>query len=133
MLGVILVALILWGRMKARLFGTPFGGPDDPRDSCPCQCGTSIGMSKRGFSIGAAQAMVLFVQAQEALGPVLADDIPEDERREHEKFLKNSYRLVEWYLEHVHGTAAPGRTPNGMELRKGLQVLQGDVNRLRTA
>lgn len=72
------------GRTKARLFDTPFGGPDDPRDFCPCGCAMTVGVTKRGGSISAARRC-RFLHRHTTSSPQCRGDISDDERRAHEK------------------------------------------------
>jgi hypothetical protein len=104
----------------------------DPK-TCPCGCGKRVGWSPQ--KKGAASSYVELSSTLSFVAPILhdslrMDDPPSDERQETERFLANGNQMRQWLIDHVHGTAAPGRTPDLLELAGGLRALNQDVARI---
>lgn len=100
---------------------------------CPCGCGRKVGWGpqKKGAAVGYVEMsdMLAFVT------PIVQDSLRLDgptaqERTESEKFLANGKHLTDWLLEHVHGAAAPARTPDLVKLSSGMTAFKGDVARI---
>lgn len=87
---------------------------------CPCGCGTRVGFTKSGF----AKALQR-VQAAREVDEVLREyldtvDVVPTTRRDIEMHMKVGGELERHLLAHLHGTATPASTPNGIELKRAL-------------
>jgi hypothetical protein len=81
---------------------------------------------------GAANGARLMMGHLEVVAPDLRQALRDPSvgaaaRQETERFLQNADQLLQWFLEHVHGEARPGRTPDLLTLKRGLDLFQRDV------
>lgn len=88
---------------------------------CPCGCGKKVGFMKSGFAKGLERVMVARTHSDEVFREYLdVVDLVPDTRRNVELHLKVGAELERHFAAHVHGTATPSNTPNGMELKRAL-------------
>lgn len=100
---------------------------------CPCGCGRKLGWGphKKGAAVGYVEISELLAFVTPMVEDSLRLDNPTPQNRsETERFLANGAQLKRWLLEHVHGTATPGRTPDLRQLSSGLQAFEQDTARI---
>jgi hypothetical protein len=76
---------------------------------------------------GAATGAQLTGDVVGDLGPVIEQSLGDPDLEAHSReelthFLDSGRRLKQWFLEHDHGTARPGVTPDMLQLKKGLDT-----------
>jgi hypothetical protein len=96
--------------------------PSTPTTMCPCRCGRWIGERHLGPATQYPELAELLVAATPALvwiRDARVDD-PEWKRTQAstERFRANCSRVLRHHLDHLHGTAVPGRTPDLMALSR---------------
>lgn len=88
---------------------------------CPCGCGKRVGFMKSGFAKGLERVMLAREFSEEVFREYLAEvDVVPETRRDLELHMKVGAQLERHFKAHVHGTATPATTPNGMELKRAL-------------
>jgi len=92
-------------------------------DRCPCGCGTRVGLLKKG----AAKATQTMDEALAALHEVIRDlDTDPELRAEFEdsealrSFEQGGKQIRSWLLDHLHGTARPGQTPDLLAIKRAM-------------
>jgi hypothetical protein len=53
-------------------------------------------------------------------------DADSNVRLETQRFATHATQMENWFLDHIHGVAAPGITPDMMQLGRALQVFKSD-------
>lgn len=88
---------------------------------CPCGCGTKVGFMKSGFAKGLERVLVARAHSEEIFRQYLEIvDVAPETRRDLEAHMKIGAELERHFKSHVHGTARPTTTPNGMDLKRAL-------------
>ena len=93
-------------------------------NTCPCGCGQRLGslqIGKRGAAKGAAEAGRFLTMLASRIE---VSALSTDDRREYEIAIADLGRIRSCFLEHVHGQARPGKTPDVMELAQQLGAFQ---------
>lgn len=95
---------------------------------CPCGCGRKVGLTKRG----AASALQRVDELRAIATPMVSAmarsaAVSAEERAENQKLLTNMDAMRGWLIEHIHGSARPGATPNLLDLHNAINLLEGDV------
>jgi hypothetical protein len=86
---------------------------------------------KGGAAKGAQAAMEMLSLVGPRLEAEMADPtLPPGAAEEIATFLANGRQIEQWLLDHVHGVAGPGVTPDLMNLKRGLDALSADVGRM---
>lgn len=87
-------------------------------ETCPCGCGRKVPFMRGGAAKGARSMRELLVLLEDGT----VDRFPPEHRGEVEQFISTGHELENWFLEHVHKTATPTRTPDLLALSRQLRA-----------
>lgn len=90
---------------------------------CPCGCGRKVGFTKKGSAKAYPEAIeaAAFYQDVEA-SPWVQEGADPQTRSRLLAAAASASRLPGYFLEHLHGTARPGSTPDVMTLAQQLRA-----------
>lgn len=99
-----------------------FGGRvTEMAGQCPCGCGTRVGLMKSGFAKGLDRVQTARGFIEPVLREYLEDvDVVAATRNDLELHMQVGAELERHFRAHVHGTATPSTTPDGMALKRAL-------------
>jgi hypothetical protein len=96
--------------------------PSTPTTMCPCRCGRWIGERNLGPAAQYPELAELLVAATPALVWIRDADVDDPEwkhtQASTERFRANCSHVLRHHLDHLHGTAVPGRTPDVLALSR---------------
>ena len=93
-------------------------------NTCPCGCGKRLGalqIGKRGAAKGAAETSQFLTMLASRIDISVLSSV---DRREYEVAVADLGRIRDCFLEHVHGQARPGKTPDVLELAQQLSAFR---------
>src|SRR4051794_14184232 len=93
--------------------------------ACPCGCGRNVKFGKSGAAKGVVRADAMIVVAKPAVDAIRQSNaLASRDMAEVERSLANLERTRLQLLDHVHGEARPGTTPDLLALHRTLNSMQ---------
>ncbi len=99
---------------------------------CPCGCGRRLGFNKGGAAKGYSGCTTILDSATPLVFQIM-QQVDERDGAELARTLENVARLRGSFLEHLHGEARPGRTPDLLALGRAYKALAAWYEELGTS
>lgn len=96
--------------------------------TCPCGCGRRVGWTKKGAAAGYVRVTAIITEGPEIIDAACeyaakaGEQIDPADVAEMRRGLVNAERVRGWLVEHLHGQARPGTTPDLLALSHTLDA-----------